>query len=164
MQKTKELIMNLVLLFILFQMCDSYVHRFTYKCLSPMKQWYKNKYTNFNFQIGNNINMKTCFAEEEDENNLSKKINDILVNKISIANTKHDFDKNLYTLVWYDCKECITLIEDIEKLNLKYIYVNGGSYFYEIDDDVNIFNTPLFYKDDMFIADNIFDIYTEIYK
>jgi len=108
--------------------------------------------------------MKTCFAEEEDENKISKKINDMLVNKISIANTKHDFDKNLYTLVWYDCKECKTLIENIEKLNLKYIYVNGGSYFYEIDDNVNPFNTPLFYKDDLFVADNIFDIYAEIYK
>jgi len=108
--------------------------------------------------------MKTCFAEEEDENKISKKINDMLVNKISIANTKHDFDKNLYTLVWYDCKECKTLIENIEKLNLKFIYVNGGSYFYEIDDNVNPFNTPLFYKDDLFVADNIFDIYAEIYK
>ena len=157
--------MNIVLLFIIFQVCDGYVHRSIFKSLSPMKQWYKKKYTSFHFQKQNNMNMKTCFAEEEDnENKMSKKINDMLINKISITNTKHDFDKNLYTLVWYDCKECKKLIEEIEKLNLKYIYVNGGSYSYEVYDIDNVFNTPLFYKDDMFVADNLFDIYAEIYK
>jgi hypothetical protein len=52
----------------------------------------------------------------------------------------------------------------MENLQLKNVYINGGSYFYDIEDIDNKFNTPLLYKEEVFIGDNLFDIYAEIYR
>jgi hypothetical protein len=70
----------------------------------------------------------------------------------------------LYTLIWYDCKSCKKLLRDMEELRLKHVYVNGGEYFYDIEDIDSKFNTPLLYKEEVFIGDNLFDIYAEIYR
>ena len=70
----------------------------------------------------------------------------------------------LYTLIWYDCDSCKKLLHDMENLRLKNVYINGGEYFYENYDIEYNFNTPLLYKEDIFIGDNLFDIYAEIYR
>jgi hypothetical protein len=51
----------------------------------------------------------------------------------------------------------------MEKLQLKHIYINGGYYFYDTTDIHSEFQDPVLYKEDEFIADNLFDIYNEIY-
>lgn len=70
-------------------------------------------------------------------------------------------EQTLYTLVWYDCKECEQLLEEVYKTGLQFIYINGTYYFYDpqLSD-----NKPLLYKDDEFLTDDIFDIYTELFS
>jgi uncharacterized protein YxeA len=70
-------------------------------------------------------------------------------------------EQTLYTLVWYDCKECEQLLEEVYKTGLQFIYINGTYYFYDpqLSD-----NKPLLYKDDEFFTDDIFDIYTELFS
>ena len=94
--------------------------------------------------------LKTCFP---DDNDIPKKYN--IINAI---------EPPLYTLIWYDCDSCKKLLQDMENLRLKNVYINGGEYFYDIEDVDNKFNTPLLYKEDVFIGDNLFDIYAEIYR
>jgi hypothetical protein len=109
------------------------------------------KYSNYKL-------FKTCFPDDEEN---KKKINyKMLFNN---CNYIDDDDKPLYTLIWYDCKKCAQLLKDMEDLNLKKIYINGGYYFYDISNSEGDFNDPLLYKDDVLIGDNIFDIYSEIY-
>jgi hypothetical protein len=98
------------------------------------------------------------YSEDEDENKRNKKKQwheHIPLN--------HD-NQPLYTLIWYDCEQCKKLLNDMEDLCLKNVYINGGSYFYDIEDVDSKFNTPLMYKEDIFIGDNLFDIYAEIYR
>jgi len=98
------------------------------------------------------------YSEDEDENKINKKkqwYEHIQLNQDN---------KPLFTLIWYDCESCIKLLNDMENLQLKLLYINGGSYFYDIDDVDSKFNTPLMYKEDIFIGDNLFDIYAEIYR
>jgi len=104
-----------------------------------------------------NKNMvNTCFPEED--NNKKKKINKWI-------NTNTDeYNKPLYTLIWYDCDKCFKLLEDMDNLNLKKLYINGSYYFYDILNESDEFNNPLLYKDDELIGDNLFDIYSEIYS
>ena len=70
-------------------------------------------------------------------------------------------EQTLYTLVWYDCKECEQLLEEVYKTGLQFIYIDGTYYFYDpqLSD-----NKPLLYKDDEFLTDDIFDIYTELFS
>jgi hypothetical protein len=107
----------------------------------------------FNYKL-----FKTCFSDDEEN---KKKINyKMLFNNYNYID---DDDKPLYTLIWYDCEKCAKLLKDMEELNLKKIYINGGYYFYDISNSEGDFNDPLLYKDDVLIGDNIFDIYSEIY-
>lgn len=76
----------------------------------------------------------------------------------------NEIESPLYTLIWYDCESCKKLLQDMEKLYIKHIYINGGEYFYENHEIDTFFNTPLLYKDEIFIGDNLFDIYSEIYR
>ena len=71
--------------------------------------------------------------------------------------TKED---NLYTLVWYDCKECDALLEEVYKTKLQFIYIDGSYYFYDRDSPDN---KPLLYRDEMFITDDLFEIYSELF-
>lgn len=66
----------------------------------------------------------------------------------------------LYTLIWHDCVECEVLLQDMENLDLPFVYVDGGPLFYDMDID----NEPLLYKNDDLIGTNLFDIYSELYK
>ena len=70
-------------------------------------------------------------------------------------------EQTLYTLVWYDCKECEQLLGEVYKTGLQFIYIDGTYYFYDpqLSD-----NKPLLYKDDEFLTDDIFDIYTELFS
>lgn len=118
--------------------------------------------------------MKTCFQEDDDSmrkkrkniiiNPLIKVNNNSLLNENNENNELLNEDKPLYTLIWYDCPKCKELISEMERLDLKHIYINGGYYFYDITDDTSQFNSPLMYKEDDFIGDTLFDIYEEIYK
>ena len=71
--------------------------------------------------------------------------------------TKED---NLYTLIWYDCKECDALLEEVYKTKLQFIYIDGSYYFYDRDSPDN---KPLLYRDETFIADDLFEIYSELF-
>lgn len=103
--------------------------------------------------------LKTCFPEDDNHKPNKYNINYQLNNYDYI----HDDTKPLYTLIWYDCEKCKKLLKDMEELNLKKIYINGGYYFYDISNSEGDFNDPLLYKDDELIGDNLFDIYSEIY-
>jgi hypothetical protein len=73
-------------------------------------------------------------------------------------------DEPIYTLIWYDCKECTELIKNINLLKFKIIYVKGIYYNYETSYNYNLASNPLLYKNDILICYNLFDIYEEIYK
>jgi hypothetical protein len=108
--------------------------------------------------------MKTCFPEENYNNNYNKK-NIVLNPNLEVHNNLlNEDDLPLYTLIWYDCPKCKELINEMEELYIKYIYINGGIYFYDLTDVNSEFNNPILYKDDVVIGDNLFDIYEEIYK
>ena len=87
--------------------------------------------------------VKTCYPDHEDNDNNKIIYNFILDNKSS------------YKLIWHDCKNCEELLENMQKLNLKKIYINEKLNNYLIN--------PLLYRDDKLIANNLFDIYKEIY-
>ena len=100
----------------------------------------------------------TDYRSSEDEDDRKK-------NKLFYEHLPENGDNRaLYTLIWYDCEHCRKLLYEMEKLQLKNVYINGGSYFYDIEDVDSKFNTPLMYKEDIFIGDNLFDIYAEIYR
>ena len=117
----------------------------------------------------NKIFMKSCFIEPNDNdnnNNNNRKKSDnnfIYTNKDVYEDSDFDNEKPLYTLIWYDCKKCMQLLEDMDKLNLKKLYINGSYYFYDVTNIDGFFDDPVLYKDDEFIGDNLFDIYEEIY-
>ena len=66
----------------------------------------------------------------------------------------------LYTLVWYDCLECRELLNRLTTSNHKIIYINGGYYFYDPREK----GMPLLYKDELFISDEVFEIYAELFQ
>ena len=105
--------------------------------------------------------MKTCFVEDDDEEfKLKNTIKDILIENIPMFYGENP----LYTLIWYDCKDCQELLETMETLHVKHIYINGGYYFYDIENGDKESLKPLLYKEDEFISDELFDIYEEIYS
>ena len=95
---------------------------------------------------------KTCFP---DDNISRKKYRNNIV---------HAMENPLYTLIWYDCPKCKELVLEMEKLHLKYVYINGDIYFNDILDVTNEFINPILYKEDVLIGENLYDIYEEIYK
>jgi hypothetical protein len=118
------------------------------------KKIYIHKY--FNHKL-----FKTCFPDDNENIPIKSNINyNLDYNYIN----NDDDDKPLYTLIWYDCENCKKLLQHMEELNLKKLYINGGYYFYDISNSEGDFNDPLLYKDDELIGDNLFDIYSEIYK
>ena len=128
-------------------------------CFLKITNIYKYKFKNFKMSM-----LNTCYPDDnDDDETYINKINSILYNKIELENEKY-INKPLYTLIWYDCEKCMNLLKEMDYLNLKKIYINGGYYFYDIADVNSEFNNPLLYKDDEFIGDNLYDIYSEIYK
>jgi len=101
--------------------------------------------------------IKTCFHDEE-ENNHRKKTNTIH------THTHFKEQQIVYTLIWYDCHKCQQLLYHMDTLKINHNYINGGYYFFDTTDTNSKFNKPLFYKDDTFISDELFDIYKEIYS
>ena len=89
--------------------------------------------------------VKTCYPDDENDNNNNKIINNFMLN-----------NKLFYKLIWYDCENCEELLENMQKLNLKKIYINEELNNYLIN--------PLLYRDDKLIANNLFNIYKEIYE
>ena len=87
--------------------------------------------------------------------------------KICMSSVAYEDDEDinftttsLYTLVWYDCDECRELLDLLRINKQKIIYINGEYYFY----DPNEKGLPLLYKDDMFISDELFEIYAELFR
>lgn len=124
--------------------------------------------------IKNNL-MKICYPD--DENNKRKKRKDIIINTpyfdITYFNTNNfnksasnasylDIKKN-FILIWDDCKDCKELLQTMDKLNIKYSYIDKELYLRNIIDDDKNFINLLFYKDFKLIGFNLFDIYEEIY-
>lgn len=67
----------------------------------------------------------------------------------------------LYTLVWKDCSECCELLLTMDQMSLRTFYINN-EYFY--NGDILQTDKPLFYKNDFFVGDSLFDIYAYLYK
>lgn len=78
-----------------------------------------------------------------------------------LNNEKLDNNETLYTLIWFDCENCKKLINDLKNEGKKILYINGGHYFFDENDETN--NTPLFYKNDDLIATDLFSIYEELF-
>lgn len=110
------------------------------------------------------MKMKTCFSKDDDED--INKYTEMLMGNAEIVSdySISDYDKPLYTLIWYDCNKCRELLKNIKMLDLKHVYINGGYYFYDTNDVNSDLQSPIMYKDELFIADTLFDIYKEIYK
>ena len=129
--------MRVIIWLVVLDICASY--------LMPKLGFSKNSLSSLSL-------LKTCFPDEPR-------------NKISVVYTKEEeMYRPLYTLIWYDCPKCVELMLEMEYLNIKYTYINGGIYFYDTTDELSEFNNPVLYKDDIVIGDNLFDIYEEIYK
>jgi len=79
---------------------------------------------------------------------------------ISQNNEETDNYETLYTLIWFDCEDCMKLLSDVKNHNKKIIYINGSYYFFDENDETN---TPLFYKNDELIATDLFSIYEELF-
>jgi hypothetical protein len=104
--------------------------------------------------------MKTmCYDNDNDEKSY-KKNRDMNMKKIVEMDLS---DEPIYTLIWYDCPECKQLLDIMDQENKKSIYINASYYFYDDNEDILV-NKPLFYKDEEFISDDLFDIYMEIMK
>ena len=111
------------------------------------------------------LKMRTCFSNDPDDEDINKYTKMLMGNAeiVSEYNSISDYDKPLYTLIWYDCDKCRELLKNIKSLDLKHVYINGGYYFYDTNDVNSDFQSPIMYKDDVFIGDTLFDIYKEIY-
>ena len=79
---------------------------------------------------------------------------------ISPNNEEVDNYETLYTLIWFDCEDCMKLLSHIKNHNKKIIYINGSYYFFDENDETN---TPLFYKNDELLATDLFSIYEELF-
>ena len=125
--------------------------------------------------IKNNL-MKTCYPN--DENNKRKRGRDIIINmpyfdmtyfdmnyfNKSASNTSYlDIKKN-FILIWDDCEECKELLQTMDKLNIKYSYIDKDLYLKNIINDDKNFINLLFYKNFKLIGFNLFDVYEEIYS
>jgi len=75
-------------------------------------------------------------------------------------NENVDNSVTLYTLIWFDCEDCIKLLSDVKNAHKQILYINGGYYFFDENDETN---TPIFYKNDELIATDIFSIYEELF-
>jgi hypothetical protein len=79
---------------------------------------------------------------------------------LNYNNKEYDDTECLYTLIWYDCKDCKELLNCVIKNERKKIlYINGGYYFFDEDDETN---SPILYKNDELIATDLFSIYEEL--
>jgi len=113
---------------------------------------------------------KTCYMDDDDNDDKKRKNNDYCND---LNNSGHFVDdyKDMYTLIWYDCPECKELLNTFVYLNLQVNYIDMGIYldkcgYLDGMDYLNndLMNKPLFYKDVDLIGDDLFDIYSEIYK
>lgn len=68
--------------------------------------------------------------------------------------------EKLYTLIWFNCEDCIKLLADVKNDSNKILYIDGTHYFFDENDGTN---EPLFYKDDQLIATTLFGIYEELF-
>jgi hypothetical protein len=91
--------------------------------------------------------------------NLNNRIREGELYNDKIDNDKLDNDI-LYTLVWFDCEDCRKLLIDVKNDNKKILYIDGGYYFFDENDETN---TPIFYKNDELIATDVFSIYEELF-
>ena len=103
----------------------------------------RNKKHNFNYEYDSNFN-----------NHIHEE------GLIMQNNEQLDDNEVFYTLIWYDCEDCQNLLRDIKKDRNQMLYINGGHYFFDENDETN---TPLFYKNDELIATDIFSIYEELF-
>jgi len=104
----------------------------------------KKKY-NYNYDYYSDFNFNNHIREEQF----------IVSNDAEVDNYE-----TLYTLIWFDCDDCIKLLSDVKNDGKKILYVNGTHYFFDENDETN---SPLFYKNDELIASDIFGIYEELY-
>ena len=106
----------------------------------------------------------TIYDDDEDWNNKRKR-------KYS-SDFDSDFDSyfindeggenhdTFYTLIWFDCEDCIQLLKDVKKHGKKILYINGSYYFFDENDETNV---PIFYKNNDLIATDLFSIYEELF-
>ena len=120
------------------------------------------------FSIKTQLNVRLTSAFQDDDEKRKKKYNyyefDSNFNKEQtglLNNAKMDDNETLYTLIWFDCEDCKKLINDLKNERKKILYINGGHYFFDVNDETN--NTPLFYKNDDLIATDLFSIYEELF-
>ena len=102
--------------------------------------------------------MKICFPDDD-----SRKYNRNKNHAFIHPQLSEYYETPLYTLIWHDCDQCTELLINMNNLNLKNIYINGGFYFADLTEDDSVFDEPLLYKDDELIGDNLFDIYNAIF-
>jgi hypothetical protein len=111
-------------------------------------------YSDSDYYFDSNFNNR--FLEEKIDND---KIDNDKIDNDKIDNDKLD-NEILYTLIWFDCEDCRKLLIDVKNDNKKILYIDGGYYFFDENDETN---TPIFYKNDELIATDVFSIYEELF-
>lgn len=79
----------------------------------------------------------------------------------------------IYTVIWRDCSDCHDLLKEMKQKNMRTYYINTYSKFKkmmnnknknELDKEMYMrIEKPQFYKNEVFIADNTFDMYEYIF-
>jgi hypothetical protein len=119
---------------------------------------------------------------EKDENEKRKK--EMEKNKIDVFRQYHVFNENennkneneiekentddlpLYTIVWYDCKECRELLQTLEATNCKKVFLDLTECVQEFKDMNNYeaIEKPFFYKNEDYLGDDLFDFYEHLIR
>lgn len=97
---------------------------------------------------------------EDEKDNLKKKYNYNYEYDSDFSNIRQEDNETLYTLIWFDCEDCKQLLKDVKNDHKQIFYINGGYYFFDEKDETS---SPLFYKNDILIAEDIFSIYEELF-
>ena len=113
---------------------------------------------------------------EKDDNEKRRKEIEIENNKIELfphsfsnkeeekENTEEEDNRPLYTVVWYDCKECTELFHVLEEHHCKAVFLDLTECFKEYKDYGydNPIEKPFFYKNEEYLGDDLFDFYTHL--
>jgi hypothetical protein len=105
----------------------------------------------------NGIYSLQLLSPEDDPNH--KKKTDILFtpNPFSEFQLKEDPDHPLYTVFWKRCDECTKLLEEMEAIGLRVVFIDGKEIF-----DI-IWDEPIVYKNQQVLV-GWFDIYEAIFQ
>jgi hypothetical protein len=138
---------------------------YVYNAFIHVKQWFPNVLFTIPGIHKNNYwkHMYKSAFETKKEKRIVR--NKTVMNDLTYFHQDYFMEENkpLIILVWYDCTESKQLIEEMERHNIKHVYIRVEELFDSTKPVFSPENMPLVYKDGVIIED-LFDIYSEIYS